>query len=293
MKHIAVLMTVFNRIEKTISCLQSLFDATLEGLDISFSIFLTDDGSTDGTRERLLATFPDANIQILAGNGQLFWNGGMNHSWRAAIAKGGFDAYLWLNNDSIVLPNIWQELKAADDYSKQKFGKGGIYVGSTYNKEKTALSYGGFNYINKWTLKDQFVLPNGEFQNCQAAHGNITCVSQDVVLKEGIFCDGYQHSGGDHDYSYRAYKHGFPVFILRTYLGICENDHVKGDDTIFRELPLKQRFRYLRSPLGFNLHNSLLFQRRCFPYRFVPVWLAGYTRALFPVFYYKLYNFLR
>lgn len=115
---IAVLITVFNRIEKTLQCLKSLFEADKAGLEIDFKIFITDDGSTDGTAEKIKEIFPLENIEILQGSGQLYWNGGMNNSWKAAIAEGGFDGYLWLNNDSIILSNLWKELKAADEYSK-------------------------------------------------------------------------------------------------------------------------------------------------------------------------------
>lgn len=292
MKRVAVLLTVFNRVEKTISCLESLFSADTDGL-VSFKIYLTDDGSTDGTKEKIKANFPDKEIVILKGSGQLFWNGGMINSWQAALADGGFDGYLWLNNDSIVFKNLWKELIAADQYAKDTFGKSGIYVGSTYNLDHSALSYGGFNFVSKITLKDSFLIPNGSFQNCQAAHGNITYVSQDVVDKEGVFCADYQHSGGDHDYSYLAYKHGHPVFILREYVGECENDHKEREGSDFKRLSLKQRFAYLKSPLGFNLNNTLLFQKRCFPYRYIPVLVAGYSRAIFPNLYYRVYKSLR
>ncbi|MHC8949280.1 glycosyltransferase family 2 protein [Sphingobacterium hungaricum] len=293
MNNVAVLITVFNRVDKTLNCLQSLFEANKNHLDLQFKVFLTDDGSTDGTRDKILSRFSDKNIVILNGNGQLFWNGGMINSWQAALNEGGFDGYLWLNNDSIVLSNLWDELVAADKYSKQEFNKGGIYVGSTYNLERTSLSYGGFNFVSKMTLKDEFLIPNGSFQNCQAAHGNVTYVSNDVVKREGIFCDGYIHSGGDHDYSYLAYKHGFPVFILKDYVGICDNDHTEKDGSDFINLSLTNRFKYLKSPLGFNLHNTLLFQKRCFPYRYLPVLVSGYARALFPRLYYTIYKYLR
>ncbi|MGJ1361377.1 glycosyltransferase family 2 protein [Sphingobacterium spiritivorum] len=290
---IAVLITVFNRVEKTLLCLQSLFEAELSGMGIYFKVFITDDGSTDGTTRIISEAFPKQNIEILDGNGQLFWNGGMINSWKTAMAEGNYDGYFWLNNDSILLPNIWNELVAADQYSKSKFGKGGIYVGSTYNKDKTELSYGGFNFVNKWTLKDKFLIPNGSFQNCEAAHGNITYVSNDVVEKEGIFCDQYIHGGSDHDYSYLAHKHGFPVFILREYVGICENDHTEKNGSDFKDLSLKERFKYMKSPLGFNLHNTLLFQKRCFPFRYLPVLMTAYFRAFFPWFYFWVYNLFR
>lgn len=291
MKRIAIILTVFNRIDKTLLCLQSLFHANK--LNIKFKLFLTDDGSTDGTHEKVLARFPNEDIQILKGSGQLYWNGGMINSWQAAVDQGGFDGYLWINNDCIIYPNLWTELAAADEYSKKQFGKGGIYVGSTQTLDEKKLSYGGFNFVNKWTLKDEFVYPNGTFQNCQACHGNITYVSENVVSKEGIFCSQYIHSGGDHDYSYLAYKHNFPVFILREFVGKCENDHKEDGFFDFMNMPLKSRFSYLNSPLGFNLQNSLLFQKRCFPYRYPLVWIAGYMKAIFPKFTFALYRKLR
>lgn len=289
---VAIIMTVFNRVEKTLLCLQSLFDADRER-SISFKVFLTDDGSTDGTAMKVSQQFPDEDIAILKGSGQLFWNGGMINSWKVAISDGGFDGYLWLNNDSVIYPNLWRALAEADVYAKQKFGKGGIYVGSTHNLERTALSYGGFNFVSKWTLKDEFIIPNGRFQNCEAAHGNITFVSQEVVDKEGIFCEHYIHSGGDHDYSYLAYKHGFPVFVLRDYVGACDNDHKEDGFADFIRMSLKDRLKYLKSPLGFNLQNTLLFQRRCFPYRYPFVWIAGYVKALAPNTFFSIYRWLR
>ena len=38
---IAVLITVFNRIEKTLLCLKSLFGVEREGIDIDFKVFIT------------------------------------------------------------------------------------------------------------------------------------------------------------------------------------------------------------------------------------------------------------
>ena len=292
MKNIAILMTVFNRVEKTLLCLKTLFEADRQNV-IEFKVFLTDDGSTDNTSEIIKKNFPNQNIEILKGNGQLFWNGGMINSWKAAISEGNFDGYLWLNNDSVVYSNLWKELLAADLYSKEKFDQEGIYVGSTYNKEKTELSYGGFNFVNKWTLKDKFLIPDGTFQVCEAAHGNITYVSQNVVNKEGFFCDKYVHSGGDHDYSYLAHKHGFPVFVLREYVGECENDHEGGGFADFMKMSFKDRLKYLKSPLGFNLQNTLLFNSRCFPYRYPFVWITGYGKAFFPKIFFYVYRSIR
>lgn len=48
--NIAVLLTVFNWREKTIRCLQSLEESHQQSLsEIRYTVFLTDDGSTDCT----------------------------------------------------------------------------------------------------------------------------------------------------------------------------------------------------------------------------------------------------
>ena len=290
---IAVLLTVFNRIQKTVRCLKSLYgDSKTER--ISFDVFVTDDGSTDGTEEEIERLFPLDNLYLLKGDGKLFWNGGMINSWKAALKKGGYDGYLWLNNDTELFPNLWSELKEADCYSRSQFGQGGIYVGSTCDKEKSRLTYGGFIFVSKLSLLDEFVIPDGTFRNCQCAHGNIVYVSRDIVDKQGILCDKYLHGGGDHDYTYRAYRQGLPLFILRDYAGTCENDHDEvADQGKFFNMNLKDRIAYLNSPMGYNLKNTLLFQQRCFPYRYPFVLAAGYMKAIFPKASSRFYKFLR
>ena len=290
MRYIAFILTVHNRLDKTVACLNAVFNQREKYSFFNVDVFLTDDGSTDDTSKILRNRFSAKPLHILSGNGNLYWNGGMINSWKAAIEHGGYDGYLWLNNDTIVLPNLWNELEQADEYSRKQFGKGGIYVGSTKDPLTGEFTYGGFEFTNQWTLKDRFLHPNGHFQLCQCAHGNVTYISHDVVEKMGILCEQYLHGGGDHDYTYLAYKAGFPLIVLKDYVGICENDHQQGGYADFLSMSLKQRIKYLYSPLGFNLHNTLLLQKRCFPYRYPFVWLMGYLKAFFPKMYFKIYS---
>ena len=290
MRYIAVILTVHNRLDKTVACLNAVFNQREKYSFFNVDVFLTDDGSTDDTSKILRNRFSAKPLHILSGNGNLYWNGGMINSWKAAIEHGGYDGYLWLNNDTIVLTNLWNELEQADEYSRKQFGKGGIYVGSTKDPLTGEFTYGGFEFTNQWTLKDRFLHPNGHFQLCQCAHGNVTYISHDVVEKMGILCEQYLHGGGDHDYTYLAYKAGFPLIVLKDYVGICENDHQQGGYADFLSMSLKQRIKYLYSPLGFNLHNTLLLQKRCFPYRYPFVWLMGYLKAFFPKMYFKIYS---
>jgi GT2 family glycosyltransferase len=99
---IAILMTCFNRRDVTLLCLQKLF----EQIDIEkVEIYLVDDASSDGTQKAVRQNFP--TVHLLGGNGRLFWNGGMRIAFAAAMER-GFDAYLWLNDDSLLYPDAFK-----------------------------------------------------------------------------------------------------------------------------------------------------------------------------------------
>ena len=179
-----------------------------------------------------------------------------------------------------------------DDHSINTFGKRGVYVGSTKDAETGAFTYGGFIYTSKFTLKDKMLPPDGTVQCAEAGHGNITYVASEVVEKQGIFCEKFIHGGTDHDYTYLAHKAGFPVLVLPHFSAECENDHL-GKPRVHAQGDLRHRLKYLNSPWGYNLHNTLLFNSRCFPWRVPFVCVAIMTKVLFPKFGHKAYLRLR
>ena len=290
---VAVLMTVHNRRDITLRCLDSLCN-TLEPFRDRFqvSVFLTDDGCTDGTSEAIRERAFPSDIHLLQGDGSLYWNGGMINSWKTALSAGKWDGFLWLNDDVIVLPAFWEDLAGADAYSLETYGKKGIYVGSTQDIHTGEFTYGGFNYSSKFLLKDQFVRPDGTYQTCEAAHGNITYVSSEVVEKKGIFCEKYIHGGTDHEYTYLAHKAGFPVLVMPHYAAACENDH-PGKAKKNAEKTPKSWWKLFWSPWGYNMHNTLLFNWHCFPWRVPFVFVATLTKSLFPRLGYTIYRRLR
>ena len=86
MEDIAILLTCHNRKDKTLKALAALQKAKESYSNpIRLSIYLTDDGSTDGTAKAIQQYFP--NVIILHGDGNLFWAGGMINSWKEAIKK--------------------------------------------------------------------------------------------------------------------------------------------------------------------------------------------------------------
>lgn len=276
MEHIAVIITAFNRKEKTLACLQRLFGQDHRGTSIT--VFLTDDGSTDGTTEAVSEQFPQ--VVLSHGDGTLFWGGGMNLSWKRAVAQGGFDGYLWLNDDTLLLDNVWDELQAADAYSREKYGKGGIYIGSTTDLKGMRHTYGGSVVTSKWRSRYRPLMPDGSFQEADIANGNVTYVSADVVGKIGCFYPGYIH-GADYDYTFWARKEGFPLLVLPHYCGRCDYDH-KSLKQSLEGKSLAERINYLYAPNGMQLPTALLFQKRFYPW-YVPVCFVSYwLKALFP-----------
>ena len=100
---VAVLLTCHNRKFQTLQCLESLFLQQRLNVDFRIEVFLVDDASTDGTAYETRIQYPEVNI--IQGNGNLYWNRGMRLAWETAASKNKYDYYLWLNDDTFLKPN--------------------------------------------------------------------------------------------------------------------------------------------------------------------------------------------
>ena len=293
---IAVILTCFNRKKQTISCLEQLYKSvekynsdSREKIDLS--VFLTDDGCTDGTGEAIEEKFAGRDVTILKGNGNLFWAGGMRMAWRAALEKeGDWDFYLLLNDDTDFLDCTWDELMSAHQYSLVNYGKGGVYSGITSAKsDHNKMTYGGDVWVNKLLAKSKRLTPTGTPQKCDMTNANILLVSNEVVNKIGIFSEAYTHGIADYDYSIRANKNGFPVLVTANFCGRCENDHKPQGDVVksIKSMSLKERKAYFRHPLHSN-GDYLSFVKANAPLRYPIVWFGRFLNTYFPKLYYSL-----
>lgn len=293
---IAVILTCFNRKKQTISCLEQLYKSVEEYNRnnkeyIELSVFLTDDGCTDGTSDAIRENFTDKDITILKGNGNLFWAGGMRLAWKNAIRTGNkWDFYLLLNDDTDLMDCTWNELMNAHQYSLANYGKGGVYSGITSAKsDHGKMTYGGNIWINKLLAKSQRLKPTGTPQRCDMTNANILLVSNEVVTKIGIFSEAYTHGIADYDYSIRANKNGFPVLVTANFCGRCENDHKSKDDIIKTvcAMSLKERKRYFKHPLHSN-KDYLTFIKQHSAFRYPLVAFGRFLNVYFPNLYYRI-----
>jgi GT2 family glycosyltransferase len=287
-KRIAALYTCFNRKDKTLQSLNHLkkaLDNSKESVELD--IFITDDGSTDGTTEAIRSF--DSKIYVIQGTGDLFWANGMNSSWRMALQKGPYDGYLLLNDDTNVFPTLFDQLKLSETLCEKKHGSKGIYVGSTQDPSSKKLSYGGAIIVNKWLYKFKKRIPNGDIQNCALGNANILYSSREVVDQIGTLSEGYKHGVADFDYTLKAKKKKIPVVVMPEFNGTCENDH-RSMYHGFEKKSLKQRIEYLYHPLGVDFSSRLKFMKRFFPYRYPLFYLVGWFKVLFPALYKSLFS---
>lgn len=277
MKNVAVLITCHNRREKTLECLKALLLADLpEGYHIA--VFLVDDGSTDGTGEAVQSEFPQVNI--IQGDGNLYWAGGMRLAWKEALQH-SYEAYILLNDDTILSSQAINLLIETHNYALEKFHQGGIYVGSTHDPETKEFTYGGHKLLKRIASRSSPVKPEvGIIKSCDFANGNILLVSENVVESMGILSDQFTHSVADFDYTLNAKKKGFPVLICSDYCGACTDDH--GKNWLPNNHSIFERINYLRSPKHLAYHEYLLYIKHHFPFYYPVAFLKLWTKTLFP-----------
>jgi len=291
MIRIAVIITCFNRKEKTISCLRHLFSSrsrlSKDGINTIIEVFITDDGCTDGTSSEVLSIFPNEHIHIQYGDGDLFWAKGMNLSWKVAAEKGPWDYYLLLNDDTDMTEDCFVELFKAQSFSKRNQGKEALVSGIIASRsDSLEVTYGGEIVLNRFTAKLKKLGPNDVPQSCDWVNGNILFVPNALFEKIGFFYP-YSHSCADTDYSVMAKRAGFPVFVTAGICGYCDFDHwTKADDREkIVKMTLKERIAYFSHPLHSN-SDYLTMIRRIMPWRLPFVWLFRNMVVYAPSLYY-------
>lgn len=279
---IAVMLTCYNRKQKTLDCLESLSNQTLlEG--IKLSIYLVDDGSTDNTSEAVRQAYPQVNV--LQGDGNLFWTGGMQLAFSTAI-RDRHDFYVWLNDDTMLYPTALKTLLETFDQVAQST-RHTIVVGSTQDPETQALTYGGL-LKGRWYHPCQFgwVQPSNQPQPCDTMNGNCVLIPHQVVELVGGLDTVFRHYAADYDYGLRAKQKGCTLWITPGYIGTCDyNDPKSRKQTTKSEL--SDQMKKLGQPKGIATDVILhpFWEWKAFTERhaglFWPIyWLLPYRRMI-------------
>lgn len=291
---IATILTCFNRKAKSIRCLTELFrvvetyNAKHDGNSIVLSVYLTDDASSDGTVEAVAELCGGMDFHLCHGDGNCYWAGGMRLAWREAMKRHEeWDFYLLLNDDTVVMERVFDELMQCHDYAVRNYGKAGVYSGCTCDeKNNDFITYSG-DVMNPKTKGWDRLLPNGKPQMVDMTNANILLVDKKVVDIIGILPDGYIHGVADQDYGMMARRAGIPVLITPHSCGYCQYDHLSEQEECrnLMKMSFKERKAYVYKP-NHSDKDYLLFIKRNMPKRYLVSYILRKIRLYSPSLYY-------
>ena len=257
MERIAALVTCHNRRSETVASLRSLGRALGRVDGVAVEVFLTDDGSTDGTAEAVQKL--GLPVRVVRGNGNLYWNRGMVKAWKAALASmTEFDGYLLLNDDTTLDEGALAQLLDAC----RELEWSAIVVGAVRDPASARVTYGGVRRTSRWHPgRLTLVAESTDMQRVDAFNGNCVLVPARVSDRVGMLDDTFTHGMGDFDLGLRASREGVPVVVAPGTVGSCARNDVRGT---WRDpaLSVRSRLRLLESPKGLPRREWRTYLRR-------------------------------
>ena len=280
LSRIAVIVSCFNRKATTLAGLTSLFNQKhVEHLSIT--VFLVDDGSTDGTAAAVAERFPA--VRLLQGDGSLWWAGAMRKGFAEAMAE-GYDGYIWWNDDTQLMEDALSRLVNCAFEVEPQLGPA-VVVGTTFDPDTGKPTFGGMHQRRSGILIEVTQAdPHPEKPlRVDTMNGNFTLIPSAIANTVGNLEPRFRHQLGDFDYGRRAVKAGFPVILAPGYFGRCRNN---SRANTFRDgtIPLSARWKSLMSPRGAVPREWLLYTSRHYGWRWPLYFISPYIKVLFTGF---------
>ncbi|EIC23458.1 putative glycosyltransferase [Thiorhodovibrio frisius] len=207
-----IAIPVFNRLEQTRECVESLERSAFR----DFEIVICDDGSTDGTGEYLAEHHPD--VKVLRGDGQLWWTGGINRCLEYILPLAADeDLVLTLNNDVVVGPEFLDRMIEAHHARPRALIGSMVVFKDDPGRIETAES------VHNWTTaKKGYANRFGE--PVTDRHHGLTSVpklcGKGVLIPVTVFRNigvydrhAFPHYAADEDFSMRAANAGYEVLL--------------------------------------------------------------------------------
>lgn len=267
--NVFIVVLNWNNYEDSKECLQSLTSLNYK----SYQIVLVDNGSTDGSAQRLQKEFPYVHTIINKEN--LGFAAGCNVGIKYSLENGA-NAVLLINNDAILEP---QSLGPAVEtlFSDSNIGIIGGKI-KEYNNPAYIQST-GVKYIIWPIMSARTVgageLDKGQFDNRDervAVSGSLMLVKREVFEAIGLLSEELFFGCEDIDFCLRARKYGFKIIYEPRFVSFHKGGGSSG-----------ARPRYI---YNYFLSRQLLMKRHLSP------WLWKASRALFSV-YVKYYWYKR
>ena len=270
-------MTVHNRRETTLKCLNRLHGQASEAKTVVLDIYMTDDGCTDGTAEAVRNGFP--KVTIISGDGQNFWNRGMYAAWQEAATK-DYDYYFWVNDDTFIGEHTLSDMLD----SSLRHADEAIIVSSTVASDGSGkVTYGGWKHGE--------VIPDLTREHeCDNMNGNLVIIPRAVFNKLGFNDPYYRHALGDMDYGLRAVESGIKIVQISGAGGVCDL-HEHPVIWMDPSQPFRKRWDNFFHPLGNNPFEFFHYKKRHFGFwAAISSLITNILHFLFPALWLKKTN---
>lgn len=280
---IQAIATCYNRVDKTLACIQDLINQELPP-SIEVSILLVDDGSCDGTAELVQKRFP--SVEIIQGTGKLYWAGGMRRAWEHLEEKRvHFDMLLVFNDDISLVRNaiaiIYNDFCNIIERGQEHVVVTGIFA----DPESGSLTYGGWRRDSWWhPLRMKFAHPSSSAdrlpERVDTLNMNFALIGKSVLDKHGFLAPYFVHHGADFEFGIRVSKKGAYLAASTQTVGFCLRNSALGTS---RELGLSRwvRLRRLLSPKEEPVWQRFHYHRKFGGLLWPIIFVAPYVRALF------------
>jgi len=240
---IYIIIPVYNRINKTIKCINSIHKQNRKDV----KIIVVDDGSTDNTKKIINEKYPE--IIILNGTGYLFWTGaihlGVNHVLSICLDK---DWILLLNNDTELENECINKLVKLSEKYNRKTIVGALSVDL---KDKNTIIKSG-TIVKSWFLNLNHQILNKHNISYAKSKDEIEanlltgrCLLHPVEIFKEIGNYNSQklpHYGGDDEFTARARAAGYKLFVLPSAMVFLDQEKAyRTKENILKEFFISKK----------------------------------------------------
>ena len=237
-KKLTVIFTCFNRKEKTITALKSIVE---KNRNIKFHFIIVDDNSNDGTVDAIKQL--EYDIEVINGNGNLFWCGGMRLGIDRYLKYNDGTDCLLINDDVDFFENAIEKIVNQINTKKDT-----VIVGATCS-EIGEFTYGLRSKRDDRGVWLNYIEPNNSNIVGETMNANCVLIPYKIMKEIGNMDCKYQHSLGDYDLGFRISRLGYKLISSEEYVGICEENSFE-DSWRNPKMPRLQRLKMKESPKG-------------------------------------------
>ena len=277
---IAIIIINWNTYQLTFNCLKSLKACTYNNK----TIFLVDNGSKDGSGDKIALEFPDINfIKNEINEGFT----GANNKALKVILKQNFDYVLLLNNDTVVKPNFLSLLEARMD-SDQNLAATQPLILDFPNKNTIWNAGGSFNSffcLFKTRCKGMIYNPKLKIDTyTQWISGCCILVKIAVIKKVGLLDNRFFIYFEDADWSIRMTNLGYKLGVVPESIIYhhSSGSNVKNNTSSEGNLSPYSHYLNVRNHIYLIKKHSFLFNN-----------LGSWLYQIFKISSYSIYFILR